>query len=199
MWGEALLSPRRSRASAWGQTVSPSASYLIKPQVTKGLCSRFGPSFVRVPSLRSRSVGPRRTDIHVLTALSPHPCGSAHSARPAFSLHPSRDWRCLDFLCRKNKSRSKASRLKPVLRCARIAFSGTGFSREEAGVSTIRLAGYESLHWMHALLFVGPASAGKRPVWTLVTSDQPPPPNRRHKKSDPKVALFVVTRSSRAS
>ena len=50
-------------------------------------------SFVRVPSLRSRSVGPRRTDIHVLTALSPHPCGSAHCARPAFSLHPSRDWR----------------------------------------------------------------------------------------------------------
>ena len=35
------------------------------PQVTKGACSWFGPSCVGVPSLRSRSVGPRRTDIHV--------------------------------------------------------------------------------------------------------------------------------------
>ena len=73
------------------------------PQVTKGACSWLGPSFVRVPSLRSRSVGPRRTDIHVLTALSPHPCGSAHSARPAFSLHQSRDWRRLDVLRMKIK------------------------------------------------------------------------------------------------
>ncbi|MGA3683819.1 hypothetical protein, partial [Pseudomonas graminis] len=43
-------------------------------------------------------VGPRRTDIHVLTALSPHPCGSAHSAKPPFSLHPSRVWCRLGFL-----------------------------------------------------------------------------------------------------
>jgi len=35
------------------------------PQVTKGACSWLGSSFVGVPSLRSRSVGPRRTDIHV--------------------------------------------------------------------------------------------------------------------------------------
>ena len=83
-------------------------------KVTKSACSRLGPSFVRVPSLRSCSVGPRRTDIHVLTALSRHPCRSAHSSRPAFSLHPSRVWRCLDLLCTKIKSRSKASRLKPV-------------------------------------------------------------------------------------
>ena len=44
----------------------------------------------RVPSLRRRSVGPRRTDIHVLAALSRHPCRSTHSAPPAFGLHPSR-------------------------------------------------------------------------------------------------------------
>ena len=78
------------------------------PQVTKGACSWFGPSFVRVPSLRPCSVGPRRTDIHVLTALSPHPCGSTHSARPAFSLHQSRVWRCLDLLRRKDQKQSKA-------------------------------------------------------------------------------------------
>ncbi|SEU10925.1 hypothetical protein SAMN05216197_16216, partial [Pseudomonas graminis] len=113
------------------------------PKVSKSACSWLGPSFVRVPSLRSRSVGPRRTDIHVLTALSPHPCGSTHCARPAFSLHPSRDWCRLDFLRTKIKSRSTASRLKPVLRSrslrllcdARDAFCGTGFSRE--GVSVL--------------------------------------------------------------
>ena len=51
----ALRSARsRSSASAWGQTVSPSASYLIKPQVTKGLVLLVGPflrqgSFTPVP------------------------------------------------------------------------------------------------------------------------------------------------------
>ncbi len=79
----------------------------------------MGSSFVGIPSLRRRSVGPRRTDIHVLTALSPHPCGSAHCASSAFGLHPSRDWRCLGFLCTKIKNRSKASRLKPVPLCRR--------------------------------------------------------------------------------
>jgi len=73
------------------------------PQVTKGACSRFGPSFVRVPSLRPCSVGTRRTDIHVLAALSRHPCRSAHSASSAFGLHQSRDWRCLSWLCMKIK------------------------------------------------------------------------------------------------
>ncbi len=62
----------------------------------------------RVPSLRRRSVGPHRTDIHVLTALSRHPCRSAHSASSTFGLHPSRDWRCLSLLCMKIKSRSRA-------------------------------------------------------------------------------------------
>jgi len=52
-------------------------------------------------------VGPRRTDIHVLTALLPHPCGSAHCASSAFGLHPSRDWRCLDFLRFKIKIKIK--------------------------------------------------------------------------------------------
>jgi hypothetical protein len=40
--------------------------------------------------------------------LSRHPCRSAHSTRPAFSLHQSRDWWCLDFLGMKIKSRSGA-------------------------------------------------------------------------------------------
>jgi hypothetical protein len=52
-------------------------------------------------------VGPRRTDIHVLAALSPHPCGSAHCASSALGLHPSRDWRCLDFLRFKIKIKIK--------------------------------------------------------------------------------------------
>jgi hypothetical protein len=60
-------------------------------------CSWFGSDFVRVPSLRRRSVGPRRTDIHVLTALSRHPCRLAHSSSPAFGLHPSRVLRCVDY------------------------------------------------------------------------------------------------------
>uniref|UniRef100_A0A7C2BBM6 Uncharacterized protein n=1 Tax=Pseudomonas graminis TaxID=158627 RepID=A0A7C2BBM6_9PSED len=70
----------------------------------------MGPSFLRVPSLRSRSVGPPPSAIHGGGRLSRHPCRSAHSARPAFSLHPSRDWRCLGFLRLKIKSRSKADR-----------------------------------------------------------------------------------------
>ena len=90
--------------------------------------------------------GPRRTGIHALTALSPHPCGSAHCARPAFSLHPSRVLRCLGFLRIKIKSalsRSRASRLKPVPLNARALFSGTGFSREGAGENTGILQVYE--------------------------------------------------------
>uniref|UniRef100_A0A7C2AZQ1 Uncharacterized protein n=1 Tax=Pseudomonas graminis TaxID=158627 RepID=A0A7C2AZQ1_9PSED len=77
------------------------------PQVTKGACSWFGPSYLGVPSLRSRSVGPLPSAIHGGGQLSPHPCGSAHSAKPAFSLHPSRVWWRLGFLCLKIKSESK--------------------------------------------------------------------------------------------
>jgi len=117
------------------------------PQVTKGVCSWLGSSCVGIPSLRRRSVGPRRTDIPVLTALSPHPCGSAHCASSAFGQRPSRDWCRLNVMCMKIKSRSTASRLKPVPQGyavpsvghgeadptgGRGAFSGTGFSREEA-------------------------------------------------------------------
>jgi hypothetical protein len=91
------------------RTVSPSASYLIRPQVTKGPGSWFGGSFVAVPSLRRRSVGPRRTDIHVLTALSPHPCRSAHSTPPAFSLHPSRDLCRLGNRALRSKIKSERS------------------------------------------------------------------------------------------
>ena len=46
-------------------------------KVTKTICSWLGPDCVAVPSLRRRSVGPRRTGIHALAALSQHP-----AARP---------------------------------------------------------------------------------------------------------------------
>jgi hypothetical protein len=45
----------------------------------------------------------------------------------------------------KIKSRSKASRLKPVPQGVHGAFSGTGFSREEAGMTTIIFLG-NTLH-----------------------------------------------------
>ena len=119
--------------------ISPSESYLEKPQVTKGLCSWFGPSFLGVPSLRSRSVGTPPSAIHGGGRLSRHPCRSAHSARPAFSLHPSRDWCRLNVMCMKIKSRSTASRLKPVLQSAHIPLDVCD-------------------------CLVGPALAGKRPA-----------------------------------
>ncbi|MEX6677553.1 hypothetical protein QWI18_16670 [Pseudomonas sp. W2Oct36] len=52
-------------------------------------------------------MGPRRTGIHALTALSRHPCRSAHCAKPAFSLHPSRDGCRLDVLRMKIKIKIK--------------------------------------------------------------------------------------------
>jgi hypothetical protein len=141
------------------------------PQVTKGACSWLGPSFVGVPSLRPCSVGPRRTDIHVLTALSPHPCGSAHCARPAFSLHPSRVWRCLGFLCWKSradpeqiKSRSRADQEQIKSRsradqeqikgfpaeagptgCLECVIVPVPSVREEAGVSSLVISASPSL------------------------------------------------------
>jgi hypothetical protein len=104
------------------------------PQVTKGVCSWLGSSCVGIPSLRRRSVGPRRTDIHVLTALSPHPCGSAHCALSAFGQRPSRVLRRLDVLRMKIKSALKRIKGFPAEAGptgVRGAFSGTGFSREE--------------------------------------------------------------------
>jgi hypothetical protein len=79
-----------------GQTVPPSAGYLKGHQVTKCPGSRFGDSFVVVPSLRRRSVGPPPSAIHGRGRLSRHPCRSAHCTPPAFSLHPSRVLWCLD-------------------------------------------------------------------------------------------------------
>jgi hypothetical protein len=91
-------------------SVSPSASYLeTAPQVTKGACSWFGPSFVGVPSLRSRTVGPPPSAVHGGGRLSRHPCRSAHYARPAFSLHPSRDWRCLGFCVKRSTATARAT------------------------------------------------------------------------------------------
>jgi len=50
--------------------------------------------------------------------------------------------------------------------------SGTGFSREEAGVGAIRFAVWREMHsrlkpvlQVGRVQIVGPASAGKRPVW----------------------------------
>jgi hypothetical protein len=80
------------RALANARPVSPSASYLKRHQVTKCPCSWLGSSFVGIPSLRRRSVGPPPSAIHGGGRLSRHPCRSAHCATPAFSLHPSRDW-----------------------------------------------------------------------------------------------------------
>ena len=85
------------------------------PQVTKGACSWLGPSSVGIPSLRRRSVGPRRTDIHVLTALSRHPCRSTHCASSAFGLHQSRVLWCLDYRVEdqeRKQSKAKQSKAK---------------------------------------------------------------------------------------
>jgi hypothetical protein len=84
------------RALANARAVSPSASYLKRHQVTKCPGSWLGSSFVGIPSLRRRSVGPPPSAIHGGGRLSRHPCRSAHSTTPAFGLHPSRD------LCRLN-------------------------------------------------------------------------------------------------
>jgi hypothetical protein len=58
-----LDTPRNRGAAdtdlANARPVSPPASYLKGHQVTKCPCSWFGASFVSVPSLRRRSVGPR--------------------------------------------------------------------------------------------------------------------------------------------
>jgi hypothetical protein len=86
------------------------------------------------------------------TALSPHPCGSTHCARPPFSLHPSRDWRWLGFLCTKIKSAFKQikgqmqinsfpAKAGPTRRsnatgCTRSSCR-TGLSREEARMSAV--------------------------------------------------------------
>jgi hypothetical protein len=92
-----------------GRSVSPPASYLIRPQVTKGLGSWFAASFVSVPSLRRRSVGPPPSAIHGGGRLSRHPCRSTHSTTPAFGLHPSRDLSCLGYCVRRSRSRSTAN------------------------------------------------------------------------------------------
>jgi hypothetical protein len=68
--------------------------------------SAFAPGWAllrRVPALRRRSVGPRRTGIHALTALSRHPCRSTHCASSTFGLHPSRVLWCLDWRGTKSK------------------------------------------------------------------------------------------------
>jgi len=72
-------------------------------------CSRFGLDFVKVPSLRRRSMGTRQTDIPVLVSLSRHPCRSTHCAAPTLGLHPSRDWRRLGGRVPRSKAKSTAT------------------------------------------------------------------------------------------
>jgi hypothetical protein len=71
-------------------------------------------------------VGPRRTDIHVLTALSPHPCGSAHSRKTCVQPAPTSRLAVTEpFVVEQQgqiKSRSKASRLKPVLQARAVCW-----------------------------------------------------------------------------
>jgi hypothetical protein len=100
-----------ARALANARPVSPSASYLKRHQVTKCPGSWFGASFVSVPSLRRRSVGPPPSAIHGGGRLSRHPCRSTHSTSPAFSLHPSRDLWCLGCCALKARARARDTAL----------------------------------------------------------------------------------------
>jgi hypothetical protein len=126
--------------------VSPSASYLKRHQVTKCPGSWLGSSFVGIPSLRRRSVGPRRTDIHVPTALSRHPCRSAHSTSPAFSLHPSRDLCRLNFRALRSKIKSEHSSGVSREPCGRRRRSrrqrsgGSGGSSANRSTAIVRIA-----------------------------------------------------------
>ena len=101
-------------------------------------------------------MGPPPSAIHGGGRLSRHPCRSAHSTRPAFSLHQSRDWWCLDFLRMKIKSTATAtacaSKLAPTGRESgcRTASAQTGPFPAEAGPTK-----------KHRVRSVGPASAGK--------------------------------------
>jgi hypothetical protein len=99
-------------------------------------------------------VGPLPSAIHGGGQLSPHPCGSAHSARPAFSLHPSRDLCRLDFLRRRSKA--KQSNSFPA---------EAGPTRDTAGPTGCPRC-----------FLVGPALAGKRPVWALAVLQTRLPP-----------------------
>jgi len=95
------------RALANARPVSPSASYLKGHQVTKCPGSWLGSSFVGIPSLRRRSVGTPPSAIHGGGRLSRHPCRSAHSTSPAFSLHPSRILCCLGYRALRSKIKSE--------------------------------------------------------------------------------------------
>ena len=123
------------------------------PQVTKGACSWLGSSFVGIPSLRSRSVGPRRTDIHVkrrsrrIHAARPTPrdlrsactqvafCGDwtfCVGRSEVRQIRSEADQKRGRSEARQISSRSTASRLKPVPRDIRGAFVGLVLVGEEA-------------------------------------------------------------------
>ena len=87
-------------------------------------------------------------------ALSPHPCGSVHSASSAFGLHPSRVLRCLSHLRLKITNRSQADQRQMQIK---------GFPAEAGPTVEVAADSFR----MHAMLLVGPALAGKRPVQAL--------------------------------
>jgi hypothetical protein len=76
------------------------------------------------------------------TALSRHPCRSAHSASSTFGLHPSRVLRCLSLLCMKIKSRSRADQgqIKSRSRADQTPRTcGSELAHEGVGTSTAYL------------------------------------------------------------
>jgi hypothetical protein len=122
-------------ALANARPVSPSASYLKRHQVTKCPCSWLGSSFVGIPSLRRRSVGPPPSAIHGGGRLSRHPCRSAHSTPPAFSLHPSRDLWCLGCCALKARTRARArDAALPLSRSGLPAVAISNTPRGQAGL-----------------------------------------------------------------
>jgi hypothetical protein len=132
-----LDTPRNRGAAdrdlANARPVSPSASYLKRHQVTKCPCSWFGGSFVAVPSLRRRFVGPPPSAIHGGGRLSRHPCRSAHCATPAFSLHPSRDLWWLGCGALKARARARDAALS-LSRSGLLAVAISNTPRGQAGL-----------------------------------------------------------------
>jgi hypothetical protein len=124
----------------------------------------------RVPSLRRHSVGPRRTDIHVLTALSPHPCGSTHSASSAFGLHPSRDRCRLNFLRTKITSGSRADheRIKSFPAKAgptnkSRALVGPALAGKPLNVHTLRVVTQRQMHCVFEMTWIQLGKDAERP------------------------------------
>jgi hypothetical protein len=96
-----LYTPRNhgaaDRALANARLVSPSASYLKGHQVTKCPAPGLATPSSSFPHSGDAPWARRHPPSMAGGRLSRHPCRSAHSTSPAFSLHPSRDWWCLGY------------------------------------------------------------------------------------------------------